>query len=823
MALKNLLSFSSGELDPILHDRITLEKFAKGLATARNVIIGKTGSILSRFARAHYVKAKNNNEKIKLFSPPNSNVLTEWGNLYVRIYDFSAGTATLTIELSHALLESDLTNMHFTASGKHIYVFVAGKQMLKLLYDDATPAFVLASTMFDIPAAPTSLSITANGAPAGYAVNYLVTKVENGEESLAVEETSTTYKKPDASGQSNTITVIIDAAVANIDKYNEVRIYRRPEAGGAYGFLGSTTDFFDDGGGQLKASFEDLGSLADFTNGYQDSITKLGFDGKNVEDLNPKTGAVYQQRLLISTEDDTEAILASRPGFQNNFFRDFPYDDDSALSFKSGTTGKAEVLRIIDNDGLIVFTTVGIYINVGVLNIDNIALEKKGSWVINEKIPPLAVPGGVFFVEKDTNSIKQLIFSRDISTYETKDHTIFSNHLFKQKTIISWAFQEGITPMIIVSFSDGTFATFTYHFEHQMRAWTRHDSSYNVEQVEGTGVADSTFFVTNKNGQRYIETSLPRFIPAATFASNSEADKLNTNAFMDAVKTQSNLLNDSLIGANVFQLALISGTWSDVNTLTLTCGTSAIFTASTFGAVGTVMRFFDTTDKSTVDLEVISRTDDNTVIVQPSSEFPSAQAVSFRLYETYSTVTGLDHLEGENVGIFLDGYVVNSPYNDVEGYSPVVVSSGTITIPGGERGAIIIVGRPIAADIRTLNISTVEQSPTLIESINVLKLYIRIFETRGLYVNNIFPEEETGGVDGTSVNGMEDMDIFDVPSGTSLIGNRYKEPVSKRVEQTIKGNWSSQGQVAIRQVDPVHFEILSIIPDVEVLRRSDRG
>jgi len=69
---------------------------------------------------------------------------------------------------------------------------------------------------------------------------------------------------------------------------------------------------------------------------------------------------------------------------------------------------------------------------------------------------------------------------------------------------------------------------------------------------------------------------------------------------------------------------------------------------------------------------------------------------------------------------------------------------------------------------------------------------------------------------------MEDMEKFDVPDGYDIIGNRYKQPTSRRIEKTLPGNWDSQGQIAIRQVDPLHFEILSIIPDIEVLRRSNR-
>lgn len=815
MSLKPLLSFSSGEIDPILHDRVTLAKFATGLHTGRNIIVGKTGSLLSRFARAHFKKAKNNNENIKLFSPPNSEVIIEWGNLYVRIYLFDG---TLFADTAHSYTEDDLPNIHFVHTGPFVYIFLAGEETLKMRYTGSGPTFESSSVIFSPKTAPTSLTIAATGAPSGYAVDYLVTAIFNGEETLSIQSAVAAFK-PETSTEYNVITVQVNPAFSNLEQYSAIKVYRKPNLGGAFGFIGSSNNLYDNAGA-LDADFIDLGGLADFANGAPITITKLGLDGDNIIDLHAKTGLVYQQRLLMTTEDDEEAIISSRPGHQNNFYRDFPYDADSALKFKAGSTGFAKVLRMVEQDGLIVFTSIGVYTNVGALTIDNVALERKGGWVIDETIPPLVVPGGVFFVDKATNTIRQLVFSQNNLTYETLEHSIFSDHLFREKTIESWGFQGGLAPLVIATFSDGTFATFNYNQEHKMRAWTRHDSAYPVEQVEGTGVVNSSFFVTNKDGQRYIEVSLPRHIPPATFAANPEADKLNLNAFMDAVITQSNLLNDSLAGSDVFLVALITAEWDEP--LTLTCGTSGIFTAGTFGAVGTIMRFFDTTDKTRVDLKVTARASDNSVTVLPSAEFPSAQASGFRLYETFDTVTGLDHLEGENVGIFLDGYVANSPYNDIENYDPVVVSSGSITIPNSKRGAIIVVGRPIVADIKTLNINTVEQRPTAIESLNVGKLYIRVHKTRGLYASNKFPEEATLEVDGTGVAGMENLDTYDVPSDTDIIGNTYKKPVSKRIELTTEGEWDSQGQIALRQVDPVHFEILSIITDLELLNRSDR-
>jgi hypothetical protein len=48
MAYKAQSSFGTGELDPRLWERTTLEKYMSGLEVARNVAITKGGTIISR-------------------------------------------------------------------------------------------------------------------------------------------------------------------------------------------------------------------------------------------------------------------------------------------------------------------------------------------------------------------------------------------------------------------------------------------------------------------------------------------------------------------------------------------------------------------------------------------------------------------------------------------------------------------------------------------------------------------------------------------------------------------------------------------------------
>lgn len=826
MSVHPQLSFSSGEIDPILFDNVTLEKFKKGLATARNVIIGKTGSIMSRFPRQFVANAKNQQEPIVIYCPRNSRHLLEFGIGYVRVYsfgldDFGVISSSFQVEIVTDYTEGDLQNLHFTTSKDYVYIFCSGRKVKKLFLANGSSAFVAEADIFAIPDPLYSGSCTPT-ASTGYTVEYVATIVLNGEESIAYPPVdfpgaAMSAAKPIAAGQSNELKVAWIEANVDMTEFTEVKWYSRPLNGGAYGYLGSTT-WTEVVGLARVATYIDNGELPDYTNGIPDLITKYGLAGAEVIDLKPATGTVYQQRLLIANlTNDNEAILVSRPGFQNNFYRDFPYSADSSLQFKSGTSGKANVLRVIEENGLVVFTTVGVFTSSGILGINNIALERRGSWVINPDIPPLLVPGGLFFVD-DSNTIRQLVFSQEIVAYESVEQTIFSNHLFENRTIESWCYQKGVAPLIIVTFSDGTFASFTYNFEHQMRAWTRHDSAYDVDQVTGTDERDISVFVVNNNGNRSIEISLPRKIPALTISLNPESDKSAPICFMDSIKSKFTLLNDLFsTGENFIITPVTLGEWDGNLNLTTNIGTDF-----TVYGVGAIFRFFHPIDKTVVDLKILNLTDPLAPVVKPSDVFPEDYTASARLYRTWTVIDGLSHLEGEAVGIVVDGGVVASPLNNKDFHTGYIVTGGQITLPEQFRGAIIHVGMPICGDIKTLNVSTVEQSPTLIESLNINKLYIRVFKSRGLYVSNQYPEELINEVDGTSVRGMDDLDEAIIPPGGELLGNKPLPKMSKRCEKMIPGGWDSNGQIAIRGNDPLHFEILSIIADVEILKRSDR-
>ena len=850
MAIKSQLNFAAGELDPALHERTDLEKYRSSVATARNVVVGKTGRITSRPGRKQFVETNLTGRKVKIFPVAHRGCFLEWGHLYVRVYDITTGA--LISSHVHALTEDDLDYISFTLiKGLDVTVPVAANVTwvnndLVLVFREGIDILVLdpvngwrTSYFSGFNVTPIATAITANTGT-GHSVVYVANFVANGEESASFTA-SAAAALPIAAGQVVSLSCVRDYAAGYKDLISEVRFYRKPSAGGAFGYIGSAAEAsISAGANHVTAVFDDYGQDADYTNpppAIDPFLRAVMAPALTEAAFKSKVGTVYQQRLLYSYRD---VIIASRPGYFHNTFADYPLDDASTLIFKAGADNYARVLWMIETNGLLVFTSQGVYLHTGALTPTNLAMEKIGNWSCDETVPPVKIPGGVLFIDASTNTIRELSYKDEANRFSGTEVSIFSDHLFRDNKIVSWAFQEGAIPLLWVVFSDGTFASFTHEAEHHMRSWTRHDSGVGIEYVASIGAGfqyaaptvptlPQIIFVTRvgTDGDRNIELGVPRYVLASIKAANSEWDKNESIAAMDSMVSWSYLLNDDLVGSDVFTLTPTTpGNWA--GTLTLTCGTSGVFVSPGLGVVGQIFRWFHPVDRSSIDLEITARAGDNSITVQPAITFNSSYASGIRLYWTKATFDGLGHMEGEAVSIISDGYVLASPNNDIENYPTVTVTGGAITLPNSERGAIVHIGRPYTMDIETLDIDTIEQRPVLIESMTLNKLYVKVKDFRGFYINGRFPDDDDAltGLESTTMTQVEMVD----PSGQEvdyedpdpILGNRYDQPVDKRIEVTLPGDWKSQGRVCIRQVDPLHFELLSITPDLTDIQRVNR-
>lgn len=799
-------SFGAGELDPALHERTTFEKYKTGLKTLRNAYIGKTGRIISRSGHPYYKLPKLSNKKCIIFAPEYSKYIVEWGHEYVRIHDTEAGTYS---EDTHNWTESDLDYVQMEPHGDFLYLFRFGKKSKKMVLGPLVPGtikelrFLSDANFYYTPSSYAVPTFNA-GTGTGHLVEYMTTVVsQKGEESLAAGPvSSSTMKMPINNGEFNQIYLQIGLASFFNEQTRplEMRVYRRPAGGNAFGYVGSTS-VPKETAGMNYFEFIDYGVTADYTHSPPSMIALIS-DPSYTSGIGPdrgpiyafgRTGCVYQQRLLITEQNNEEAIYASRTGFFHNFTRDYPYGPDSALALKAGTSGNAKVLRMVDYNGFTAFTTVGIYQNNGALSPDNLALEHKGNWVIDETVPPLKVPGGLLFVDKATNTVRLLVYSNEAGGYPGQEVSIFSNHFFVNKKIKSWAFQEGDVPLVWVVLDDGSLVSLTYQREHQMQAWARHDTEgglyESVTVVKSLTAKSTVYFVVKRGSARIIEKGAPRFVSdLKDFCGVDCGVTFKSPVSTTATFTLTPVVADDWEG----QLTIVAN--------------SNVFT---IGDVGKWFKYFDE-DGSGYELFVNQYIDATTVKATPSQEFPSSHATLLSpLYRTTTVISGLDHLEGKSLAVFADGYVVASPNNDQSIYTSLVVTGGSITLP--KAYAIVHAGLPITSDWETLNIDTVEQKPSLLESIIIHKLYLSIYNTRGLFIGSAFPKAN-------KVTDMHDIDVQTEDLIEGIIGNAPQAPETKRHEFAIPNDWKSNGRICGRQVDPLPYEILSIIPDLTVAR-----
>lgn len=864
MAYRPQVSFSAGELDPVFYDHTDLDKFRSGLATLRNAYVGKSGRIISRDGTQFYFSPKFPTKKSVIYAPPYSNYLVEWGDRYVRIYNTSilyinGLQGQVHTEASHPFLESDVPNLHFVPAGKnYLYIFCTGKPVQKLYLpnDGSVPTFATTASIFTLPVAPTATGGGIIGGN-GYQVDYAVTYIIDGLESDYLLLTGTSILLPVSAGQTNSFGIILPNLFAgDYSHYSSINFYRRPANGNAFGFVGSAPAVPTSTGGSAPpagtTTMIDYGGDADYTHSPPASVpisVPITAHDNPITRVTSKTGAIHQQRLLVTDDLSTEAIYGSRTDYQNSFFEESTLTSDSAIIFKAGTSGSANVLRLYDSVyGLLVFTTIGVFQNIGALDYTNLSLSKISELVIQDNVPPLSVPGGLLVVDKATNSIQSFIYSYVEQTVPPDEVSIFSNHLFQGKTVVSWAFQDGSIPLIWIVMSDGSLVSLTYQREQQMRAWAHHDSAgglfESVTVVRNLANQSIVYFQVVRKGSRSVESMKPRTsYDLKNVLCMDSASVFNAQVNLAVSGLNPPNASASSTGSATFTIIAQDLTnWNGL--LNLTSDTNGVFVpilpanqaANTMGVQyinfmfsalvpqffyvfvtsdgktalpNQVMRFFDT-QGSIVDLTIVTINADGSLVLQPSVEFPSDQGIGPILYQTWQTMTGMTQLEGRKVSVLVDGYVQGSPNNDQEKYDTYIVTNGQITLNNGQRGAFVQVGLPFISDVLTLSVDTVEQKPTMLESVIASRAYVRVINSRGLYIGSLMPNDN-------SLEGLTDAETMQEDPDLGIMGNQPQAAYAKRIDMVIRNDYKSHGSIAIRQVDPLPFEILSIIPDMQVL------
>ena len=552
----------------------------------------------------------------------------------------------------------------------------------------------------------------------------------------------------------------------------EYNVYRRYN--GAFGLIGITTGL----------SFKDQGLITPNTS-TPPPTRRNPFD---VAGNYPSTVTYIQQRLAFgNTTNDTEKVWLSKTGNFKNYTVSSPLQSDDAVTFKLAGRQVNAVKSLVDLGRLVILTSGGEWSaegDAGIITPTTIN-TKQYSYNGSGDLQPIVIDGAAIYQQARGSIIRDLGFDFQVDGYKGNDLTIFSAHLFDKFTIVDWAYQQIPQSILWVVRSDGVLLGMTFVRNQEVRAWHRHDVGGTVERVsvipEGN---EDVLYLTVK---RTVNGATVRYLEKLT---SRQITDIKDSIFMDS--------SGSYDGRNTSATTMTlttGGTWLSTDTLTLTASTSYFNS----GDVGNAIHMTGASG-DVIRATITAYTSATVVSVLPHKTVPTELQIAITVWtRAVDQVAGLWHLEGKDVSISADGYVVANPNND--SYDTITVTLGTVTLD--KPYGVIHVGVPYLSDVETLDVDTVRGETLLDKKKFVSRVSMFVEDTRGIWTGPKPPTDDT-------VDPLENLTEVKIRSAED-----YDSPVALRtdsVDVNIQAEWGSNGRVFVRQVDPVPMTILSISP-----------
>lgn len=563
--------------------------------------------------------------------------------------------------------------------------------------------------------------------------------------------------------------------VAGASSYNVYQCFANTNGGGEFGFLGIARKTGTPASGTII--FYDIGRANDeFDTPPEDpNLFKVAGDF-------PATSCFYQQRLVnAGSSNEPNVFNASRIGLIYNFTRSTPIQDDDAIRAKLPGSGPNRILHALDIGTLVCFQDGSEWAVLGggqngTLTPSEIN-PRQYSFNGIASLRPLVVNRTALYVQARGNKVRDLMYDFQSNGYDGTELSLKSAHLLDGFTIVDWDYQHNPHSIIWAVRNDGTLLGLTYVRDQEVVAWHRHDTDGTFENVccVPEDKEDSAYFVVKRTiggkTKRYIER-----MDSRQWDDVADAKHLDCSISYDG-RNPSAANTVTVNAAGTFAVFAVSIDSAQVGNELHVRGADGAIVKCTIGAVaGPPLTFAIIADRTV-----------------PASI--AGVALADWSYAV-NRVTGAWHIEGKEVGIFADGFVVGSPNNtSVDSFT---VTNGAVTLPA--YFAVIHIGLPYISSLKTLNLdrygNTLANKAKLINGV-----LLWLDDTRGIWVGGDLPDDATP-TEGLQENNPRSTEGYDDPPALQ----------TGVIEQAIEGSWGTNGQIGVSIIDPVPARILSVAP-----------
>ena len=502
-------AFVGGELSPALWARVDTKNYAVGLKTALNLFIHAHGGASNRAGLEFVGAVKDSGTRARLipfqFNEDQAYVI-EFGNGSLRFWrngGLILASGGGVYELASPYASDDLDALVFAQEADVMYIVHPKYPVKKLArYADNSwtltePSFAPAMTAPATVAAAVSSSTSGQTGYKAHTYRYKVAAVSesSGEESLPSGEASCVNDLSIDGG----INRVSWGAVTGASKYVVYKF-----SNGSFGYIGGTTDLY----------LDDENITADTSDGPQQARNPFSGAGNY-----PRAVTFIQQRLaLASTDSEPQAVYLSQTANYENFGYASPAKDSDAITFRMRAR-QVNIVRcmLAARYGLLLLTSSAEWVVTGGSASD--AITPSAIVIANQgyrgaaPVQPINVGETVLFAQRSGGVIRDFSYSYGDDAWVGKDLTIMSRHLFENRSIKAWAYAQASSSIVWVVLDDGSLVSLTYMKEHEVWAWTRHDSGADAVFEDVTCIAeggeDVPYFVVKRTiggvARRYIE------------------------------------------------------------------------------------------------------------------------------------------------------------------------------------------------------------------------------------------------------------------------------------------------------------------------------
>ena len=364
--------------------------------------------------------------------------------------------------------------------------------------------------------------------------------------------------------------------------------------------------------------------------------------------------------------------------------------------------------------GLLIGTTGGEWIatgstTTGVRNPDNLSRTKISS-VGSAYIQPVSVDTGIVFVQKARRKLHDIVYSYDYDQYKPRDLSIFSEHI-TASGICEIAYQQEPENVVWLRCTDGRLVGMTYYPDQNVWGFHRHELGGADVYVNSICTTPSSDGLRNELYcvvQRTIDSTIRQYVECMTRTYNSaDMEKLDQR-FFDSHMVLNNPVD--ITGATQANPVVITsaahglstGDYIDINDIS---GMTEL-NGKQFKVTVLTANTFSLQNYKDVDIDGTG-----------FSEYIYGGV--FR--EATKTISGLDHLEGETLGVMLNG----------KWHPDVTVSDGSVTFT--KYGSYIVIGLPFQWELKTQRIEAGAADGTAQgKTKRITNITVRVLDTRDM-------------------------------------------------------------------------------------------